>query len=163
MRGNCQEAMAFRNLERKQTFMKILFICFANVARSQIAQAYFKTISQHHCDSAGIAVDDLIAKNNLRSRKLKDVPIQKSIEYIKREFNLDLGEKERQQLLPEMIESADIAIVITEKERWPQYLKEGSKVMFWDIPDPFGQTDGFANDVYKQVQQRVKQLVAEIG
>jgi len=133
------------------------------VARSQIAQAYFKTISQHHCDSAGIAVDDLIAKNNLRSRKLKDVPIQKSIEYIKREFNLDLGEKERQQLLPEMIESADIAIVITEKERWPQYLKEGSKVMFWDIPDPFGQTDGFANDVYKQVQQRVKQLVAEIG
>ena len=76
------------------------------MARSQIAQAYFKTISQHHCDSAGIAVDDLIAKNNLRSRKLKDVPIQKSIEYIKREFNLDLGEIERQQLVPEMIESA---------------------------------------------------------
>jgi protein-tyrosine-phosphatase len=133
------------------------------VARSQIAQAYFKTISQHHCDSAGIAADDLIAKNNLRSRKLKDVPIQKSNEYIKREFNLDLGEIERQQLVPEMIESADVAIVITEKERWPQYLKEGSKVMFWDIPDPSGQTDAFANDVYKQVQQRVKQLVAEIG
>jgi len=110
--------------------MKILFICFANVARSQIAQAYFKTISQHHCDSAGIAVDDLIAKNNLRSRKLKDVPIQKSIEYIKREFNLDLGEIERQQLVPEMIESADIAIMITEKERWPQYLKEGSRSCF---------------------------------
>ena len=143
--------------------MKILFICFANVARSQIAAAYFKTIAQHHCDSAGIAVDDLIAKNNLRSRKLKDVPIQRSIEYIKREFNLDLGEKERQQLVPEMIASADIAIVITEKKRWPEYLKEGSNVMFWDIPDPFGQTDSFANDVYKQVQQKVKQLVAEIG
>src|SRR6516165_2967151 len=79
--------------------MKILFICFANVARSQIAAAYFKTISQHHCDSAGIAVDDLVAKNNLRSRKLEDVPIQRSIEYIKREFNLDLGEKEMARVL----------------------------------------------------------------
>ena len=43
------------------------------------------------------------------------------------------------------------------------YLKEGGKVMFWDIPDPFRQTDVFADDVYKQVQQRVEQLVAEIG
>jgi protein-tyrosine-phosphatase len=143
--------------------MKVLFICFANVARSQIAEAYFKTISQHHCDSAGIAVDDLIARTNLRSRKLKDVPIQRSIEYIRREFGLNLGEKERQQLVPEMLESADIVIVIAEKARCPDYLKEGSKVMFWDIPDPFGETDSFANDVYKQVRQRVKQLVAEIG
>jgi len=143
--------------------MKVLFICFANVARSQIAEACFKTISRHDCNSAGIAVNDLIAKNNLPSRKLKDVPIQRSIDYIKREFGLDLGQKERQQLVPEMLESADIVIVIAEKERCPDYLKEGSKVMFWDIPDPFGYTDSFANDVYKQVQQRVKQLVAEIG
>ena len=141
----------------------MLFICFANVARSQIAEVCFKTISRHDCNSAGIAVDDLIAKNNLPGRKLKDVPIQRSIEYIKREFGLDLGEKERQQLVPEMLDSADIAIVIAEKERWPDYLKEGAKVMFWDIPDPLGHADGFANDVYRQVQQRVKELVAEIG
>ena len=42
-------------------------------------------------------------------------------------------------------------------------MKEGGKVMFWDIPDPFGQTDAFADDVYKEVQHRVKQLVTEIG
>jgi protein-tyrosine-phosphatase len=143
--------------------MKVLFICFANVARSQIAEAYFKTISRHDCDSAGIAVNDLIAENNLPGRKLKDVPIQRSIEYIKREFGVDLGEKERQQLIPHMLESADIVIVIAEEERCPDYLKQDSRVMFWDIPDPFGETDSFANDVYNQVQQRVKQLVAEIG
>ena len=62
-----------------------------------------------------------------------------------------------------MIDTADIAIVIAEKNRWPDYLKEGGKVIFWDIPDPFGQTDAFADDIYKQVQQRVEQLVAEIG
>jgi len=143
--------------------MKVLFICFANVARSQIAEACFKTISRHHCESAGIAVDDRIAKGNLPSRKVRDSPTRRSIEYIKREFGVDIGEKERQQLIPEMIDTADIAIVIAEKKRWPDYLKEGGKVMFWDIPDPFEQTDAFAEDVYNQVRQRVEQLVTEIG
>ena len=143
--------------------MKVLFICFANVARSQIAETCFKTMSRHHCESAGIAVDDGIAKGNLPTRKVKDAPTRRSIEYIEREFGVDIGEKERQQLIPEMIHAADIAIVIAEKSRWPDYLKEGGKVMFWDIPDPFGQTDAFADAVYKQVQHRVKQLVTEIG
>lgn len=70
--------------------MKVLFICFANVARSQIAEACFKTISRHHCDSAGIAVDDRIAKGNLPTRKVKDAPTRRSIEYIKREFEVDI-------------------------------------------------------------------------
>jgi protein-tyrosine-phosphatase len=143
--------------------MNVLFICFANVARSQIAEACFKAISRHHCDSAGIAVDDRIAKDNLPSRKVKDAPTRRSIEYVKREFGVDIGEKERQQLIPEMIDTADVTVVIAEKNRWPDYLKESAKVMFWDIPDPFGETDAFADDVYKQVQKKVEQLVAEIG
>jgi len=143
--------------------MKVIFICFANIARSQIAEACFKTLSRHHCSSAGIAVNDSISRSNLPSRKLKDAPIQRPIKYIKREFGADIGEKERQQLVPEMIGTADIVIVIAEKERWPDYLKEGGKVVFWDLPDPFGQADDLAEELYKQVRQRVEQLVAEIG
>jgi hypothetical protein len=51
---------------------------------------------------------------------------------------------------PASIETAGITIVIAEKEKWPHYLKEGDNVIFWDIPDPFGQADDFAEDVYKQ-------------
>ncbi len=110
--------------------MKVLFICYANVGRSQVAQAYFKTLSQHDCDSAGIAVNERIALRKLPSKKLKDNPSQYSVEYIRREFGIDIAEKE---------------------------------VVFWDIPDPAGQPDDFAYDIYREVQRRVEQLVAEIG
>ena len=143
--------------------MKVLFVCNANVGRSQVAQTYFNRLSQHDSDSAGIAVNDRIAKANLPSRKLKDNPSQRSVEYIRREFGVDISARERQQLIPEMIDQADLVIVIAEKDRWPGYLKEGGKVVFWDIPDAVGQTDDFADDVYRQVQRRVEQLVEEIG
>lgn len=143
--------------------MKVLFVCYANVGRSQVAEACFKKLSQHDCSSAGIAVNETIAQNKLPSRKLKDDPIQRSVEYIRREFGADVSEKERQQLLPEMINTADLTIVIAEKETWPDYLKEGDKVVFWDIPDPAGQADDLARGLYRQVQRKIEKLVAQIG
>jgi hypothetical protein len=62
-----------------------------------------------------------------------------------------------------MVDTADLVIVIAEKERWPAYLKEGGKVLFWNIQDPAGMADEIADDIYGQVQSRVQQLVAEIG
>jgi protein-tyrosine-phosphatase len=143
--------------------MKVLFVCYANVGRSQVAEVCFKTLSQHECDSAGIAVNERIAAMKLASKRFKDYPNQSSVEYIRREFGVDIGEKERQQLVPEMVDTADLVIVIAEKERWPAYLKEGGKVLFWNIQDPAGMADEIADDIYGQVQSRVQQLVAEIG
>ena len=145
--------------------MKVLFICYgyANVGRSQVAHAYFEKLSKHDCESAGIAVTERLAVMKLTSKKLKDNPNQSSVQYIKRELGVDIGETERQQLVPEMIISADLAIVIAEKERWPSYLQECNKVLFWDIQDPVGMTDDSADAVYRQVQRRVEQLVAGIG
>ena len=143
--------------------MKVLFICNANVARSQVAQTYFKKLSQHDSDSAGIAVNDTIALKRLPFKKLKDNPNQRSVEYIRRELGVDIAEKERQRLIPEMIDTANLVVVIVEKERWPSFLSESGKVVFWDVPDPFGAAHDFARKVYRQVQHKVEQLVVEIG
>jgi protein-tyrosine-phosphatase len=99
----------------------------------------------------------------LASRKLKDNPNQSSMRYIRRELGRDIGEKEKQQLVPEMMTTADLIVVIAEKERWPGYLKECDKVLFWDIQDPVDMAHESANEVYRQVQRRVEQLVVEIG
>ena len=115
--------------------MKVLFICYANVGRSQVAHAYFGKLSKHDCESAGIAVNERLAAMKLASKKLKDNPNQSSVRYVRRELGRDIGEKEKQQLIPEMINTADIVVVIAEKKRWPRSLQECDKVMFWDIQD----------------------------
>lgn len=143
--------------------MKVLFICYANVGRSQVAEACFKSLSRHDCASAGIAVDERIAQMKVPSKKLKDTAIQHSLKYIGRELRVDVSEKERRQLAPKMIDTADLVIVMAEKGQWPAYLIEGGKVVFWDIPDPGRMADGPADEVYREVRRRVGQLVAEIG
>ena len=97
--------------------MKILFICYANVGRSQVAHAYFEKLSKHDCESAGIAVNERLTAMKLASKKLKDNPNQSSVQYIRRELGVDISEKERRQLVPEMIEAADYVVVMAEKER----------------------------------------------
>ncbi len=140
---------------------KVLFVCSANTGRSQVARACFDQLSQHDSDSAGIGVDEYIARRNLPNRKLSSDG--RSVEYLRKTFGVDISDKERQQLTPEMVDEADMVIVIAEKNKWPDYLKEDGKIVFWDIPDPYRQDDGFAYDVYRQIQDRVEQLVKEIG
>ncbi len=143
---------------------KVLFVCFANRGRSQVAHAYFDQLSQHDSDSAGFAVDRQMARRNISSRKLKDFsPAGRFVESIRKTFGVDISDRERQQLTPEMVHAADLVILIVEKDKWPDYLQEGGKVVFWDIPDAYRQDDGFAADVFRQVQDRVEQLVKEIG
>jgi len=143
--------------------MHVLFVCHANVGRSQVAQVYFDQLSSHESSGAGMAVDEINARLNLPSNKLKDVPFQRPVEYIRREFGVDISERQRRQLTPQMMDEADLVIIINEKEMWPDYVKEGDKVVFWDIQDGAGQTDEATFDIFDQVRQRVEGLVKEIA
>ena len=143
--------------------MKVLFVCQANIGRSQVAQVYFNKLSKHDSDSAGMGVDENVLMLALPSRKLKDVPTQRSVVYIQREFGVDASETESTQLTPEMIDEAYRVIIINERERWLDYVKESGKVVHWDIPDSLGMEDESAFDVYREIRQRVEELVREIG
>jgi protein-tyrosine-phosphatase len=113
-------------------------------------------------------VDEFIVQLHLRGRKLQDVTsisraAAYTLECIRNEFGVDIADKERQQLTPATVDVADVVVVIAEKEHWPAYLKEGGKVVFWDIPDGAGQDEAFVYDVFTQVRRRVEQLVEETG
>ena len=141
--------------------MKVLFVCKANVGRSQVAQVRFEQLSKHESYCAGIGVAESVAQRP--SNKLKDIRNLRPVEYIKTRLGVDHSERDRLQLTPEMIDDMDLAIIIHDKAEWPDYLKEGANVVFWDIPDTPGLDDESAGKLWNQVQLRVEELVREIG
>jgi protein-tyrosine-phosphatase len=108
--------------------MKILFVCRANVGRSQIAESLFKKYSSHKAISAGTIVEN-------EGQMIKDLPGAKNvIEVMKRE-GLDISRNKRNQVTPEMVDWADKIIVMAEKETIPDFLKNSQKTIMWEIED----------------------------
>ena len=129
--------------------MKILFVCRGNVGRSQMAEVIFNKYSKHKSSSAGI----LILGN--KPQKLKDIPFTKPIiEFMKKE-GVDLSEKERKQLNPEMCNGFDKIIVMAEPETIPDYLKKNEKMIYWDVKDP----KGMSNKEYVKIINQLKDLI----
>ena len=110
-----------------------------------------------------MAVGEINSRLNLPSNKIQDVTVQRPADYISREFDVDISERERRQLTPKMMDEADLVVIINEKEMWPDYVKERDKVVFWDIKDGAGQTNEATFDIFAKVSERVEELVKEIG
>ena len=90
--------------------MKILFVCNANVGRSQAAEALFKRLSSLDAHSAGTRADEIVARSNPPTRTLKDSP-SPAVPYLK-ELGVDISQNLRTQLTSEMVQQADKVIVM---------------------------------------------------
>ena len=90
--------------------MLVMFVCQANVGRSQVAEAYFERLSQHEVCSSGLRVDEEMARNKPASAKMKDNS-RHSLPYML-ERGIDISEKERTQITPELVAAADRIVAI---------------------------------------------------
>ena len=137
--------------------MRVLFVCRGNVGRSQMAEAFFRNLSKHPASSAGthalVGGVEGLALGNV-SRKVVDCMA---------ELGFDVSGNRIDQLTPEMVEKADLVIVITRKEDWPGYLRESKKVTFWDVEDAVNTSHEFHCRVRDQIKRLVEKLVKEIG
>src|SRR3989344_5021055 len=135
--------------------MKILFVCRANVGRSQMAEALFNKMSKKHmAESAGTKVDTTwetlidFAKIN---------PSAENVIIVMREEGLEVGHKTRKQINEEMLKDYDKVIVLARPEECPEYLVNNSKTVFWDIEDAVG-TD---YDFHVLTRDRIKRLIVK--
>jgi protein-tyrosine-phosphatase len=142
--------------------MNVLFVCKANVGRSQVAQALFEELSHHNATSAGSEADRILAEDPSAGKQLKDGRARYSIPYMQ-ERGLNIGERERTQLTPELVDQADKVIVILPKEDWPEYLVESEKIILWDLPDPIDTTHDGAWRIFDEIGVRIRILAKEIG
>ena len=104
--------------------MKILFMCVANSARSQLAEGLAKSIfPEAHVMSAGSHPGGL---NPLAVRVMAEIGLDISAQYSK---SLD-------DLSPESVASLDHVVTLCAEEVCPIIVAKGAKRHHWPFPDP---------------------------
>ncbi|MFZ2150326.1 MAG: low molecular weight phosphatase family protein [Minisyncoccia bacterium] len=140
--------------------MKILFICAGNVARSQIAEAIFNNLFKGKGVAISAGTKVVKENSNREGQKLKDKDM--NIVEVMKEIGIDVSNCARKQVTPEIFNGVDKVIVINPSENIPEYVKQSSKVTFWEIPDPFNQNLDFARTVRNQLEISVSNLISAI-
>ena len=109
--------------------MNILFVCRANVGRSQMAAALYNNLYPDTASSAGTAVDE-------PGQFLSDRPGAKNAIEVMHELGIDISKNERTQLYEKDQLKYDLIVVMTDSGTIPDFLKQGENVEFWDVDDP---------------------------
>lgn len=100
--------------------MKVLFICRANVGRSQAAMELYNQLYPGNADSAGTIVDN-------PGERLIDRKGAVNIIEVMREDGIDMSDNTRKQLDISMVNQYDKLIVMAEKDTIPEWLKKSPR------------------------------------
>ena len=146
--------------------MNVLFVCRANVSRSQAAEAYFNAMSDRDAVSAGTDV----SKQGKEGQTLKEaIEAALSSGIPAHELDVlgaqgfDLSDNVRKQVTPQMAEQASKIVVMIPQDALPAFLLNNGKTVYWDIPDTLKKSYDFTDKVYDQIRNRVEELVKDIG
>jgi len=144
---------------------KVLFVCNADVVRSQMAQAFYNHFTKtQNADSAGVNAEKyptakiptvadfdahLVAKN-LDPLAVIDLMREKGIE---------VGASQRTQLTKDMLRNYDLVVNIANRNQTPDWLK-GDNVVWWKIEDPHAESRKLAELACDEIEKRVKKLIS---
>ncbi len=143
---------------------KILFVCNANVVRSQMAQAFYNHFTKtQNADSAGVNAEKYpIAKiptvadfdAHLAAKDLDPLTVID----LMREKGIEVGASQRTQLTKDMLCDYDLVVNIANRNQTPDWLK-GDNVVWWKIEDPHAESRELAKLACDEVEKRVKKLI----
>ena len=142
--------------------MKVLFVCIANVNRSQIAEAIFnKSTEAHHASSAGLKP----ARVGGLVRNEHNNPVD-----LMRERGYDISKARIKRLTKKAADSADRVILLFGKKHLsdaPSYLKGHPGLEFWKVDSisdeiPFEEYCALERARIDQIEGRVSNLVKRL-
>jgi len=130
--------------------MKVLFVCSGNAFRSPVAEALLKKFRPDvEVDSAGTF------------HSLLSAVAESAREYLAREDAERYLKKTPESLDGKPLESYDLIVVMEQRHknvvlsRCPEC---ASKTVVWNIEDPYFLPSGYAEKVFNQIRQKVKEL-----
>ena len=138
---------------------KVLFVCNANAARSQMAQGFYNHYSgSQNADSAGLNPE----------KKWDEAPTLSDFETVShkpakssetmREVGIDITGHKRQLLTADKLGDYDLIVNLAEKSQTPNWLR-GDNIIWWDVADPRNESVEKNRIARDEIEQRVKSLL----
>lgn len=132
--------------------MKILFVCRANVGRSQMAEVIYRKKTSFETASAGTRV-------HIENQKISDRPLAKPVIKFMKKEGINVSENCSNQIVESDLDNFDKVVVMAEPETIPDFLKNSSKFIYWDIEDPKGMDDEGYKIIILEIKTRIKELI----
>jgi arsenate reductase (thioredoxin) len=126
---------------------EVLFVCAHNAGRSQMAAALL----------------DRHARGRVRVRSAGSAPadsINPAVVAVMSEIGIDLAEEMPKSLSDEAVRAADVVITMGCGDACPIY--PGKRYLDWELTDPAGKTAEEIRPVRDQIDQHVRDLLAEL-
>lgn len=115
--------------------MKVLFVCWANVGRSQMAKAFYNSFTHTmDGDSAGTQVE--FPGETLAERKKRQGDTY-TIQAMAEE-GIDVSDYAKTQVTEAMLPKYDKVICMAQPEYTPEWLTNAPNFLHWNIDDPGG-------------------------
>ncbi|MGV8141849.1 MAG: low molecular weight phosphatase family protein [Candidatus Woesearchaeota archaeon] len=130
--------------------IKILFICYGNIARSQMAEAFYnKYTSSEDAKSAGVGY-------NIASRYKHPT---EDVVKVMLEQDIDITKKTAKALTKEMVDDSEKIIILCELTDCPKYLLDSRKFEHIPIADPYGIDINYTRSVRDEIKKMVLELI----
>ena len=138
---------------------KVLFVCNANAARSQMAQGFYNHYSHsQNADSAGLNPkkkwDEAPMLSDFEAMSHKPAKSSETM----REVGIDITGHKRQLLTIDKLGDYDLIVNLAERSQTPDWLR-GDNIIWWDVADPRNESVEKNRIARDEIEQRVKQLL----
>ena len=138
---------------------KVLFVCNANAARSQMAQGFYNHYSHsQNADSAGLNPekrwDEAPTLSDFETMSHKPAKSSETMQ----EVGIDITGHKRQLLTADKLGDYDLIVNLAERSQTPDWLR-GDNVIWWNVTDPHNESAEKNRIARDEIEQRVKQLL----
>lgn len=127
---------------------EVLFVCVHNAGRSQMAAALLR----HH------------GKGRVAVRSAGSAPaetINPAVVRVMDELGIDLSQEIPKKLTTAAVEASDVVITMGCGDACPVF--PGKRYVDWQLDDPAGKPAAEIRPIRDDIDQRVRQLLAELG
>ena len=142
---------------------KVIFVCNANAARSQMAQGFYNSFTNsQNAESAGLDPDkkwdeapSLAEFESMSMRPAKSSEVMN-------ELGIDITQQKRQLFTPDMIGKYDLVVNLAEASQTPEWLR-GDNVVRWNVSDPRNESAEKNRKARDEIEVYVKKLAEGVA